>query len=150
MEEVSGLSVTMLKFLLKMILLICLLGDGWVWRVLWYPVLPLKNLVKENHLKKEYLINLGTLTPSGLIHNLWSSLIIFAYCPFKRLFFSTYMFSVLNINLTFDKGYRPKLSYIFLLLGTGIVLVLVYLCNALISSNNYGNLTKPFSCWCYD
>ena len=34
---------------------------------------------------------------------------------------------MVNLNMSFDKGYRLETSYIFLLLGTGIFLVLFYI-----------------------
>ena len=55
------------------------------------------------------------------------SLIIFACLPFYNSLFSVYrvnIFSNFMLTVTFDKGIGPKTSYIFILRGTGIVLVL--------------------------
>ena len=54
------------------------------------------------------------------------------YPPFQTASFSlccihTYVCSGLYVNRHFDKGQRPKTSVIFLLLGTGVVLVLFYI-----------------------
>ena len=54
-------------------------------------------------------------------------LLILVWVPFYHslLFkYTVHVFSLFVLTVTFDEGYRPETSVIFLLLGTGFVLVL--------------------------